>query len=98
MTALGSVLLSDPLWSLAPVIIGGMRHDPSLKRLIPLTPLRHFYDRLRDFCSDSFHREAARECLRRPDRLQELVAESVSHFGLYDNQEEPFTPGPFLAV
>ena len=48
-----------------------MRTDPALKRLIPLTPLRHFYDRLRDFVSDSFHREAARECLRRPDRLQD---------------------------
>lgn len=67
-----------------------MRDDPALRRLIPLTPLRHFYDRLRDFVSDSFHREAARECLRRPDRVQELVAASVRHFELYDNRGEPF--------
>ena len=71
-----------------------MRSDPALKRLIPLTPLRHFYDRLRDFVSDSFHREAARECLRRPDRLQDLIAASVAHFGLYDNRDEPFRPAP----
>jgi hypothetical protein len=71
-----------------------MRHDPALKRLIPLTPLRHFYDRLRDFCSDSFHREAAREWLRRPDRVQELIAASVAHFGLYDNRDELFRPAP----
>ncbi len=70
-----------------------MRADPALRRLIPLTPLRHFYDRLRDFVSDAFHREAARECLRRPDRVQELIAGSVRHFALYDNREEPFRPG-----
>jgi hypothetical protein len=71
-----------------------MRTDPALRRLIPLTSLRHFYDRLRDFVSDAFHREAARECLRRPDRVQELIAGSVRHFTLYDNREEPFRPGP----
>ncbi len=67
-----------------------MRNDPTLRRLIPLTPLRHFYDRLRDFESLSFHREALRECLRRPDRLQKLIAASVRHFGMYDNREETF--------
>ena len=67
-----------------------MRNDPTLRRLIPVTPLRHFYDRLRDFESQSFHREALRECLRRPDQLQKLIAASVRHFGLYDNREETF--------
>ncbi len=67
-----------------------MRNDPALRRLIALTPLRHFYARLRDFEGQSFHREAAAECVRRPDRLQELIAESVRHFGLYDNREEAF--------
>lgn len=73
-----------------------MRNDPTLRRLIPVTQLRHFYDRLRDFESQSFHREAVRECLRRPDQLQKLIAASVRHFGLYDNREETFherTPG-----
>lgn len=67
-----------------------MRKDPAFRRLIALTPLRHFYDRLRDFESQSFHREAAVECVRRPDQLQKLIAESVRHFGLYDNREETF--------
>lgn len=69
-----------------------MRKDPALRRLIPITPLRHFYDRLRDFVSDSFHREAARECLRRSDRIQDLIAGSFRHFALYDNRNEPFRP------
>lgn len=67
-----------------------MRSDPTLRPLIPLTPLRHFYDRLRDFESRAFHREAARECVRRPDRVQELIAASVRHFELYDNRDEGF--------
>lgn len=67
-----------------------MRSDPTLRRLIPLTPLRHLYDRLRDFESRAFHREAARECVRRHDQVQELVAASVRHFELYDNRDEGF--------
>jgi hypothetical protein len=66
------------------------RDHPGLRRLVPITPLRHFYHLLRDFVSVSFPREAARECERCPDRLQELEAASVAHFGLYDNRGEGF--------
>lgn len=70
------------------------RRDPALRRMIPLTPLRHFYHRLRDFVSDSFHPQAARECERRPSCVQDLVAASLEHFGLYDNRDEGFRPAP----
>lgn len=67
-----------------------MRTNDSLKRMIPLTALRHFYELLRRFPSFAFRLQAARECVRRPEQLQELVQASSDHFAHYENAEEPF--------
>jgi hypothetical protein len=78
-----------------------MRQEQSFKRLIPITALRHFYETLRRFPSFAFRMQAARECLRRPDQLQELVRNSSDHFALYENPAEAFhdrQPGTFSAV
>lgn len=68
----------------------GMRNHPAITRLIPVTELRHFYRTLRRFGSKSFHRQAAMECLRRPDQLAEMVRSSHRHFAYYDNHLEGF--------
>jgi hypothetical protein len=62
--------------------------------MIPITALRHFYHRLRDFPSEKFHRAALHEVLRRHDRLQKLTQDSYDHFSLYDNVAETFRPDP----
>lgn len=67
-----------------------MRKDPSLKRLIPVTALRHLYQLLRDFPKEEFQLAVATEICRRPEQLVKLVVESRNHFALYDNREEAF--------
>src|SRR4051794_39698214 len=67
-----------------------MRHDATMRRLIPKTALWHFYTLLRRFGSTAFHLQAAKECLRRPDQLEEMIEFSLEHASLYDNTEEGF--------
>lgn len=67
-----------------------MRDHPDITRLIPVTELRHFYRTLRRFGSKAFHRQAAMECLRRPDQLSKMVLSSYQHFAYYDNHLESF--------
>jgi hypothetical protein len=72
--------------------IQSMTTRNDLKRMIPLTPIRHFYDRMRDFVSEELHWQLACECFRRTDLLQDLVQSSFEHFCLYQNSDEPFRP------
>ena len=67
-----------------------MRNQPSLKRLIPITGLRHLYLLLRDFPKEDFQLEVARELCRKPKQLAELITKSRKHFELYDNKGEGF--------
>jgi hypothetical protein len=67
-----------------------MRNHQTLKRLVPITALRHLYRLLRDFAKEEFQLAVATEFNRRPDQLVKLIAESREHFALYDNREEPF--------
>jgi hypothetical protein len=83
---------TEPAPAEPPADRGGVRRHADLRRLVPLTPLRHFYDLLRAFPSAAFHREAARECARRPDGLRDLVVRSRRHAELYDNRAEDFRP------
>jgi hypothetical protein len=64
--------------------------EGSLDRLIPITALRNFYKVLRLFPSTAFHLQAARECERRPEQVQALFAESVTHFARYVNGSDRF--------
>lgn len=66
-----------------------MRTHPSLKRLIPLTPLRHFYRVIESACFD-FRLQTATELLRKPAIIQTLVRKSSEHFALYQNSNEAF--------
>ncbi|MFN0197651.1 MAG: hypothetical protein ACKVT0_12980 [Planctomycetaceae bacterium] len=67
-----------------------MRNLPAISRLIPLTSLRHFYRLLRQFGSQAFHLQAAKECNRRTVLLDNCVSRSYKHFALYDNRHEGF--------
>lgn len=67
-----------------------MRNNPSLKRLIPVTALRHLYLFLRDFPKKEFHLQCATEFVRKPKPLDALIERSFNHFSHYDNQEEAF--------
>jgi hypothetical protein len=71
-------------------MIYGMRKQQSLKRLIPITALRHLYQLLRDFPKEEFHLAMAKEFCRKPKQLAELITKSRKHFELYDNQGEGF--------
>ena len=67
-----------------------MRNHPDLRRLIPITALRHLYRLLRDFPKEEFQLSVAREFHRRPKQLAKLIVESRRHFKLYDNRTEGF--------
>ena len=68
-----------------------MRHHESLKRLIPVPSLWHFYRFLRLFPRRGFHLEIAREMHYYPERLAEMCTQSAAHFALYDNHPKPST-------
>jgi hypothetical protein len=69
------------------------RNHVGLRRLVPLTEIRHFYHLLRDtLVSMDAHLQIAEEFLRVPNRLQELFERSRTHFCLYDNHCEGFHP------
>ena len=67
-----------------------MRTNPSNKRLIPVTALRHLYLLLRDFPKEKFHLQCATEFDRKPKALDALIGRSFKHFSHYDNQQEAF--------
>ena len=59
-------------------------------KLIPLTSMRNFYEVLRRFPSYQFHLSAVRECLRVPEKLDEMIQDSVDHVAQYKNEGERF--------
>ena len=67
-----------------------MRNQPPLRRMIPITAIRHLYRLLRDFPMAEFHLAVARELCRRPEQMAKLIAESREHCTLYDNRDEGF--------
>jgi hypothetical protein len=67
------------------------RCDPRLRRLVPLTELRHFYELLRKtLVSTEVQESIAEEIRRQPGNLQSLVERSREHVCLYDNRGEGF--------
>lgn len=64
-----------------------MRHDKSLKRLIPVTALRHLYNLLK-VTSIGFRLEVAKEFVRKPSIVDCLVQTSSEHFACYENSSE----------
>lgn len=64
-----------------------MRNHITLEKLIPETALRNLYWLLRDLPSQEFHRAFTKELNRVPEKLDELIQRSFSHFCHYKNQE-----------